>query len=105
MQLSGVIDIERIDQYVDQDRQKESRMLHEAYDAPGLGREIRRLRADRKLTQEQLAAWLGVSRQTVVSLERGGPVSVAVAMRALAILGNKVVVAPKDAVLAETTVP
>ena len=78
-------------------------MLHEAYDPSGLGRGIRRLRADRKLTQEQLAAWLGVSRQTVVSLERGGPVSVAVAMRALVILGSKVVIAPKDAILRETT--
>ncbi len=78
-------------------------MLHEVYDPSGLGRGIRRLRAERELTQEQLAAWLGVSRQTVVSLERGGPVSVAVAMRALAILGSKVVIAPKDAILMETT--
>jgi len=77
-------------------------MLHEAYDASGLGRGIKRLRTDRKLTQGQLAAWLGVSRQTVVSLERGGPVSVTVAMRALAILGSKVVVAPKDAIVVET---
>jgi len=77
-------------------------MLHEAYDPSGLGRGIQRLRTGRKLTQGQLAAWLGVSRQTVVSLERGGPVSVTVAMRALAILGSKVVVAPKDAIVVET---
>jgi DNA-binding XRE family transcriptional regulator len=83
---------------------REVGMLHEAYDTSDLGRGIRRLRTDRKLTQEQLAAWLGVSRQTVVSLERGGPVSVAVAMRAVAILGGKLVVAPKDTILAETMV-
>ncbi len=77
-------------------------MLHDAYDASGLGRGIKQLRTDRGLTQEQLAAWLGVSRQTVVSLERGGPVSVTVAMRALAMLGGKVVVAPKDAIVVET---
>lgn len=77
--------------------------MQEAYDAAGLGRAIRHLRTDRRLTQEQLAAWLSVSRQTVVSLEQGGPVSLQVAMRALAILGSKAVVAPKDAILAEMT--
>jgi len=49
--------------------------MHEAYDAADLGRAIKRLRTGRGLTQEQLAAWLSVSRQTVVSLEHGGPVS------------------------------
>lgn len=76
-------------------------MLHEAYDAADLGRAIRRLRAERGFTQSELAAWLSVSRQTVVSLEQGGPVSVTVAMRALAILGGKAVVAPKGAIVTE----
>ncbi len=76
-------------------------MPHEAYDAPDLGRAIRHLRVGRGLTQAQLAAWLGVSRQTMVSLERGGPVAMTVAMRALAMLGAKAVVAPKNAVLSE----
>ncbi len=76
-------------------------MLHEAYDAADLGRTIRRLRAERKLTQVELATWLSVSRQTVISLEQGGPVSVAVAMRAITILGAKVVVAPKGTILVE----
>lgn len=76
-------------------------MLQDAYDATDLGRAIKRLRTDRHLTQDEFAAWLSVSRQTVISLEHGGPVSVAVAMRALAILGNKVVVAPKGALLSE----
>lgn len=79
-------------------------MLHEAYDATDLGRTIRRLRTDRQLTQGQLAGWLSVSRQTVISLEHGGPVSVAVAMRALAILGNKVVVAPKGTIVSEVSI-
>ena len=79
-------------------------MLHEAYDPTDLGRAIRQLRTDRALTQGQLAAWLSVSRQTVISLEHGGPVSVAVAMRAIAILGNKVVVAPKNAILSALSI-
>lgn len=80
-------------------------MLHEAYDTTDLGRIIKRLRTDRRLTQDQLAAWLSVSRQTVISLEHGGPVSIAVAMRALAILGNKVVVAPKGTIVGERSIP
>jgi DNA-binding XRE family transcriptional regulator len=80
-------------------------VLHEAYDATDLGRTIKRLRAARQLTQDQLAAWLSVSRQTVISLEHGGPVSVTVAMRALAILGNKVVVAPKGTIVSELSIP
>lgn len=75
----------------------------EAYDAADLGRAIRRIRTERKLTQDQLASWLSVSRPTVVSLEHGGPVSVQVAMRALAILGSKAIVAPKDAILHQVT--
>lgn len=76
-------------------------MLHEAYDAAGLGRAIRSLRADRGFTQAQLAAWLSVTRQTVISLEQGGPVSMTVAMRALGILGAKAVITPKGAILSE----
>lgn len=53
------------------------------------------------MTQAALAEWLDVSRQTVVSLERGGPVAVTIAMRALAILGAKAVVVPKGRLLDE----
>ena len=81
---------------------KKGGILDEAYDAGDLGRAIRRLRTERGLTQDGLAQWLQVSRQTVVSLEQGGPVSVTAAMRALAILGAKVVVARKDAIVGET---
>ena len=53
------------------------------------------------LTQAQLAEWLGVNRQTVIALEQGGPVSVTVAVKAIALLGGKLVVAPKGAIIAE----
>ncbi len=78
------------------------RVFDEAYDAADLGRAVKRLRAARGLTQDALAQWLGVSRQTVISLEQGGPVSVSAAMRALGIMGAKVVIAPKDAIVGET---
>ena len=76
-------------------------LLDEAYDAIGLGRAIRRRRTANGMTQAALAEWLDVSSQTVVSLEQGGPVSITVAMRALAILGAKVVIAPKGMIVDE----
>lgn len=80
-------------------------MPDEAFDAVDLGRAVRRLRVGRGSTQDALAEWLGVSRQTVISLEHGGPVSVTVAMRAMALLGAKVVVVRKDAQLEEIDPP
>lgn len=74
----------------------------EAYDPIGLGRAIRALRHARGWTQETLAQWLGVSRPTVIALEHGGPVSLVVAMRAIALLGGKIVVASKDATFVES---
>ena len=74
-------------------------MIEEAYSATDLGRAIKRLRAKRGMTQETLAQWCGVSRQTIVALEQGGPVALTLALRAIALLGAKVVVAPKDAIL------
>jgi DNA-binding XRE family transcriptional regulator len=76
--------------------------MREAYDPIGLGRAIRALRNARGWTQETLAQWLGVSRPTVIALEHGGPVSLVVAMRAIALLGGKIVVASKDATLVES---
>ena len=55
------------------------------------------------MTQETLAQWCGVSRQTVVAMEQGGPVAVTVALKAVALLGCKVVVAPKDAVFGDVS--
>lgn len=76
-------------------------MLDEAYSATDLGRAIRRLRNERGWTQATLAQWCGVSRQTIVAMERGGPVAVTATLKAVALLGAKVVVAPKDAVVGE----
>ena len=39
--------------------------------APILKNQIRRLRFDRNMTQEELALRTGVSRQTIMSIERG----------------------------------
>ena len=75
--------------------------MREVYDLAGLGRSIRALRRAKGWTQAQLAAWLSVNRQTVISLERGGPVSVSVAVRAVSLLGGKLIVAPKDSIISE----
>lgn len=76
--------------------------MREAYDPAGLGRAIRALRSARGWTQEALAQWLGVSRPTVIALEQGGPVSLVVAMKAIALLGGKIVVTSKDAIVSES---
>jgi Predicted transcriptional regulators len=75
--------------------------MREAYDPAGLGRAIRGLRNDRAWTQETLAQWLDVSRPTVIALEQGGPVSLVVAMKAIALLGGKIVVTSKDAIVSD----
>jgi DNA-binding XRE family transcriptional regulator len=86
---------------VDRDTHIGGAIVREVYDLGGLGRSIRAMRRAKGWTQAQLAAWLGVNRQTVISLERGGPVSVSVAMRAVSLLGGKLVVAPKDSIISE----
>ena len=80
-------------------------MIDEAYSAADLGRAIKRLRSGRGMTQATLAEWCGVSRQTVVSMEQGGPVSVTVSLKAIALLGAKVVVAPKGAIVGDISRP
>jgi DNA-binding XRE family transcriptional regulator len=75
--------------------------MTEAYSASDLGRAVRTLRLAREWTQADLAEWCGVNRQTIISLERGGPVSIEIAMRALALLGSKVVLVPKGAPIHE----
>lgn len=75
--------------------------MHEVYDPAGFGRSIRALRRAKGWTQAQLAAWLDVSRQTVIALEQGGQVSMPVAVKAASLLGSKLVIVPKDAVMTE----
>lgn len=75
--------------------------MDEAFSTVDLGRAIRRLREHRGMTQAALAEWLGVSRQTVVSMERGGPVSITAVMRAITLLGARVIVVPKSTTVVE----
>lgn len=70
-------------------------MTYEAYDAIDLGRAIRALREQRGWTQAELASWLDVNRSTVITLEKGGSVSMTAAMRAIALLGAKAIIVPK----------
>ncbi len=78
--------------------------MRDAYDPASFGRAIRAIRQERAWTQAKLAEWLGVSRQTVVALEQGGPVSLIVALKAISVLGAKIVVAPKGAILSEVKI-
>jgi transcriptional regulator with XRE-family HTH domain len=63
-----------------------------------LGRRLERTRLDRNLTQEQLAAEAGVSRQTIVRAESGGVVKLPAFIRILRALdmlaGLEVLVPP-----------
>ena len=79
--------------------------IDEAYSAADIGRAIKRLRRKRGMTQATLAEWCGVSRQTVVSMEQGGPVAMTLSLKALALLGAKIVVAPKSAILGDVSRP
>ncbi len=57
-------------------------------DAPEFGREIRALRAGRRLSQEQLADAIGVNRRVIGELERGkGSVRLEIALAAARALG------------------
>jgi transcriptional regulator with XRE-family HTH domain len=65
------------------------------YDTAELGVRVRRARQEKGFYQEELAERLGVTRMTVSRLERGQPVSVDTAIRALSECGYALVVAPK----------
>ncbi len=47
------------------------------------------------MTQSDLAGWLGTSRYTVHRLEAGHPVSLPLALRAVAVLGYAVTLMPR----------
>jgi ribosome-binding protein aMBF1 (putative translation factor) len=72
-----------------------TRATVDAFDAADFGRAIRSARVDKGWTQAELAHWLNVHRVTVGRLEAGEPVALPIAMRAIALLGMKVVVVPK----------
>ncbi len=67
-----------------------------------LGERLRLARLRRRISQSEMAARLGVSRTTVIRLERGEPaVAIAVLARALSVLGLD---ADLDRVAADDTV-
>lgn len=70
-------------------------LLRWAYDSRDLGEALRRARADKGLTQVELADRLGVTRMTISRLENGEAVSLETALRALSECGYAIVVAPK----------
>jgi transcriptional regulator with XRE-family HTH domain len=65
------------------------------YDTVEFGAHVRRARQQKGLRQEELADRLGVTRMTVSRLERGEPVSIDTALRALSECGYAIAVAPK----------
>jgi HTH-type transcriptional regulator / antitoxin HipB len=65
------------------------------YDTAELGEHVRRARQEKGLRQEELGDRLGVTRMTISRLERGEPVSVDTALRALSECGYAIAVAPK----------
>ncbi len=60
-----------------------------------LGAAVRSARRSRSMTQSDLAGWLGTSRYTVHRLEAGRPVSLALALRAIAVLGYTITLTPR----------
>ncbi|QSB15405.1 helix-turn-helix domain-containing protein [Natronosporangium hydrolyticum] len=68
-----------------------------ARDARGLGQHIATLRRERRMTQAELAQWLGVDRTTVVRLEAGNLRAVKRLTEALSVLGADLVVVPREA--------
>lgn len=69
--------------------------FYRAVDAASLGRSISDARKEAGITQEDLAASLGVTRGTIVRLEHGGAVSMVVAMGAIRLVGRDVALVPR----------
>lgn len=69
--------------------------FYRAVDAASLGRSISEARKEAGMTQQELAARLGVGRGTVVRLENGEAVSMIVAMKAIRIVGRDVALVPR----------
>lgn len=72
-------------------------MWTNAYSTEDVGRHIARLRRDQGRTQEEFARSLGVHRSTLSSLENGGPVSSELMVKAISLLGSRLVIVPKAA--------
>jgi transcriptional regulator with XRE-family HTH domain len=72
----------------------------EIFTTEDLGRAIRQLRKERGWTQAELAEWLGVSTITAGRMEHGAPVSIKGVIRAISLLGAKVIITHKGTPLA-----
>ena len=68
---------------------------YRAVNAEEFGQAVRQSRVARGFQQAELADRIGVTRMTVSRLERGGPVNIETALRALSECGYEVVVVPK----------
>ena len=84
------------------DKMEEVVVWTNAYSTDDIGKHLARLRGARGLHQDELADRLGVSRATISSMENGGAVSVQLVVRAMSVLGSRVVIAPKDATVIVT---
>jgi HTH-type transcriptional regulator / antitoxin HipB len=71
-----------------------------AYSGRDVGRHIAELRKSRGISQIEFAESLGVSRTTLSALENGGSVSSTILVRAISLLGSRIVLAPKSAAVA-----
>jgi HTH-type transcriptional regulator / antitoxin HipB len=69
-------------------------VARDLYGPEDVGEVIRQLRKQKGWSQADLAEWLGVSRPTVISLERGRG-SFALTQKAILLLGAKLTAAPK----------
>lgn len=89
-----MIEISRIDRLVVYDRYMNHR-VPVVYDTAELGEHVRRARQKKGFQQDELAERIGVTRMTISRLERGQPVSVDTALRALSECGTALAVVPK----------
>ena len=72
-------------------------MWTNAYSLEQFGEFVREARRSRGYTQVEFAKMVGTSHATLSNLENGKPVSSALLMRSLLVLGSRIVVAPKSA--------
>ena len=64
-------------------------------DVQALGEQIRRVRRAQHVTQEELADYAGLSRVSVMKVEKGGDVRLSNLLRLTELLGLELVVRPR----------
>lgn len=70
----------------------------------GLGQAVASLRADRGMTQAELGATIDSSRPTISRLENGADVSMSTVVESLTALGYEIVLVPRGAQIALTSI-